>query len=65
MTAIARNSPITWLSRRLRDPTAWADTVDIFAILVALSLPWSTSLVAIFATALLVTMVPFLDLNAL
>ena len=28
---------------------AWATTVDIFVILIALSLPWSTSLVAIFA----------------
>ncbi len=38
--------------------------MDVFAILTALSLPWSTSLTAIFATALLVTMVPFLDVRA-
>jgi O-antigen ligase len=52
------------MSRRWRDPAAWATTVDICAILLALSLPWSTSLVGIFAVALLVTMVPFLDVKA-
>src|ERR1700738_2401459 len=43
---------------------AWATTADIFVILIAVSLPWSTSLVAIFAAALLVSMVPFLDVRA-
>lgn len=38
--------------------------VDVFAILLALSLPWSTSLVAIFAAAMLVSMAPFLDVRA-
>jgi O-antigen ligase len=52
------------LWRLWRDPAAWATTVDIFAILVAVSLPWSTSLVAIFAAALLVSMAPFLDVKA-
>ena len=36
------------LARRWRDPAAWAKTADIFAILIALSLPWSTSLVGDF-----------------
>jgi O-antigen ligase len=54
----------TSLARRLRDPTAWSITVDVFAILVAISLPWSTSLVAIFAVALLLTRISFLDLGA-
>jgi O-antigen ligase len=50
--------------RRLwRDPAAWSTTADTFAILIALALPWSTSLVAIFATALLASMTPFLDLK--
>jgi O-antigen ligase len=53
------------LWRLWRDPAAWATTVDVFAILLAVSLPWSTSLVAIFAAALLVSMVPFLDVRAL
>ena len=35
--------------RSWRDPAAWVKTADICAILIALSLPWSTSLVAIFA----------------
>jgi O-antigen ligase len=52
------------LWRRWRDPVAWATTSDIFVILLAVSLPWSTSLVAIFAVALLVSMAPFLDVRA-
>ena len=38
--------------------------MDVFAILIAVSLPWSTSLVAIFSAALLVSMGPFLDVRA-
>jgi len=49
------------LWRRWRDPAAWSTTSDVFAILIAVSLPWSTSLVAVFAAALLVSMGPFLD----
>jgi O-antigen ligase len=52
------------LIRRLRDPAAWVGTADAFAILTAASLPWSTSLPAVFATALLASMVPFLDVKA-
>jgi O-antigen ligase len=50
--------------RRWQDPAAWATTADIFVILIVVSLPWSTSLPAIFAVAWLVTMVPFLDVDA-
>jgi O-antigen ligase len=64
VSAIARTPMAVMLSRRWRDPAAWVTTADVFVILIALSLPWSTSLVAIFAAALLVTMVPFLDLRA-
>lgn len=64
MTAVARESVPALLWRRWRDPAAWATTVDVFAILLAVSLPWSTSLVAIFAAALLVSMAPFLDVRA-
>jgi O-antigen ligase len=53
------------LVRRWRDPAAWLATVDVFAILTAASLPWSTSLPAIFAAVMLVAMLPFLDLRAL
>jgi O-antigen ligase len=52
------------LWRRWRDPAAWAAATDVFFILVALSLPWSTSLVAIFAVAALMTMAPFFDAKA-
>jgi O-antigen ligase len=44
-----------------RDPAAWAKTADIFAVLIALSLPWSTSLVGIFVVAWIVTVAPTLD----
>ena len=64
MTALARESAGQILLRRVRSPAAWAETVDLFAILTAASLPWSTSLAAIFNALLLVCMVPFLDLNA-
>jgi hypothetical protein len=52
------------LSRRWRDPAAWRTTVDVVAILLALALPWSTSLVSIFGVVLIITMVPFLDVEA-
>jgi len=45
-----------------RDPAAWATTADVLAVLIALSLPWSTSLVGIFATVWLVAVVPTIDL---
>ena len=64
MTAIDQKSTIEMVLRRLRSPAAWAETVDLFAILTAASLPWSTSLAAIFNALLLVSMVPYLDLNA-
>jgi hypothetical protein len=51
------------LWRLWRDPAAWATTADIVAVLVAISLPWSTSLVGIFATVWLVTVAPTLDLG--
>ncbi len=65
MTAIAGGSTVTARVRPWRDPAAWAATVDICAILVALTLPWSTSLTGIFSVAMLLAMVPFLDLDAL
>jgi O-antigen ligase len=64
VSAVAKESVIALLWRLWRDPAAWATTADIFVILIAVSLPWSTSLVAIFAAALLVAMCPFLDVGA-
>jgi O-antigen ligase len=55
--SVAARVPMAALLLRLwRDPAAWSATADIFVILVALSLPWSTTLVAVFAGAWLVTM---------
>ena len=64
MSAVAREPIGALLWKRWRDPAAWITTSDIFIILIVLSLPWSTSLVAIFAVAALVTMLPFLDVKA-
>ena len=62
MTAIAEHPRLS-LQARLRDPAAWIATVDVLAVLVAASLPWSTSLVAIFAVMMLIAMGPFLDVG--
>ncbi|MET4390459.1 O-antigen ligase [Bradyrhizobium sp. F1.4.3] len=64
MTALARETTAQMLWRRFRSPAAWGETVDLFAILTVASLPWSTSLAAIFNAAFLVCMVPFLDVRA-
>jgi O-antigen ligase len=59
----ATSSPIPALPV-WRDPVAWTKAADICAVLIALSLPWSTSLVGIFAAVWLVTVVPTLDIRA-
>jgi len=64
MSTLAGHSSAAMLSRRWRDPAAWRTTVDVVAILLALALPWSTSLVSIFGVVLMITMVPFLDIDA-
>ena len=61
MSADATTSPSAAALPAWRDPAAWAKTADIFAILIALSLPWSTSLVGIFVVAWVITVVPTLD----
>ncbi len=64
MTAIAGHSPLAALWRLLCDPASWMAAVDVFAILTAAVLPFSTSLTAIFVAAMLIAWVPFLDLRA-
>jgi O-antigen ligase len=60
--ARASGPALLWrLRRQWRDPAAWSTTSDISAILIAVTLPWSTTLVSVFAAALLVSMAPFLD----
>jgi O-antigen ligase len=65
VTAIGGDSTVTRPERLWRRPAAWTGTVDVFAILVAIALPWSTSLVGLFVPAMLVAMGPFLDVEAL
>ncbi|WP_407188796.1 O-antigen ligase family protein [Bradyrhizobium centrosematis] len=64
MTVLVRETTGEMLLRRLRSPAAWRETVDIFAVLTAASLPWSTSLTGIFNVLMLLCMVPFLDVRA-
>ena len=64
MSAVARESVLALLLRRWRNPAAWAIAADIFVILIAVALPWSTTLVAIFAAASVIAMAPFLDLKS-
>lgn len=52
-----------FLSRSWRDSAAWGRATDILAVLVALSLPWSTSLVAIFIVVFLFSLIPAFDAN--
>jgi O-antigen ligase len=47
-----------------RDPACWRTTTDVVAVLLALSLPWSTTLVGIFGVVLLIAVAPTLDLKA-
>ena len=63
MTAAAE--PIgALLWRRWRDKAAWMTTVDVVAVLLAASLPWSTSLVGIFAVVIVLVMLPTIDTGA-
>ncbi len=64
MTNLLRETNVEMLRRRFQSPTAWVEAADLFAILTTASLPWSTSLTAIFNAAFLVCMVPFLDVKA-
>lgn len=63
MTANASNlatgvSPSIW-----RNAAAWTKAADIAVVLMAASLPWSTSLVAIFAVAWLLLLIPTIELR--
>ncbi|WP_024519743.1 O-antigen ligase family protein [Bradyrhizobium sp. Tv2a-2] len=64
MTAIA-DHPRSLLLARLRDPARWMATVDIVAVLLALTLPWSTSLVGILGVVMVLAMLPVLDAGSL
>jgi O-antigen ligase len=51
--------------RWCRDRAVWIAAADVSAVLLAAALPWSTSLVAVFAVVMLIALVPFLDIEAL
>lgn len=63
MTAIA-DHPGSSLLARFRDPARWIAAVDIVAVLLALALPWSTSLVGIFGVVMVLAMLPVLDTDS-
>jgi O-antigen ligase len=48
MSMSATASPIVAVWQWLRNPAFWVPATDLFAVLTALALPWSTSLVGIF-----------------
>ena len=54
----ARVSPSIW-----RNTAAWTKAADIAVVLLAISLPWSTSLVAIFAVVWLLLLIPTVELR--
>ena len=65
MTAIASQSPLASLVRWGRDRAVWMAAADVSAVLLAAALPWSTSLVAVFAVVMVISLGPFLDIEAL
>jgi len=62
VTAIAEH-PGSSLAASLRDPARWMLTVDVVAVLLALALPWSTSLVGIFGVVMVLAMLPCFDMG--
>jgi O-antigen ligase len=63
VNAGAMASPINLVTRLWRDPAAWATAADVFAVLTALALPWSTTLTSIFVLCWLATAAWTLDYN--
>jgi hypothetical protein len=57
-------TPKSPLLRLWRDPAFWTKVADIFAVLTAFALPWSTSLVAIFAACWLGAVAWVMDYRA-
>ena len=64
MTAIAGRSQLALFARACRNPAMWMTAADVCTILLAAALPWSTSLVAIFAVAMVVVMAPLFEIKA-
>jgi O-antigen ligase len=64
MSASAAASAVRQAQPAWRDPSTWTKAADFVAILIALSLPWSTSLVSIFVVVWVIALTPTLDLDA-
>ncbi len=58
------SSPVSPARPVWRDPQAWIKAADISAVLIALALPWSTSLVGIFSVVWVICVVPTIDVRA-
>jgi len=65
VTAIAGSAVFASLVRLICARATWIALADAAAILLALALPWSTTLVAVSAVLMLIVLVPFLDVEAL
>ncbi|MDI4233068.1 O-antigen ligase family protein [Bradyrhizobium sp. Arg237L] len=64
MSTAAGFSPAAAALPAWRNPAAWTKAADIVAVLLALSLPWSTSLVGIFGAVFVIVVAPTLDLKS-
>lgn len=64
MSVSVEAAPMSPLRRYWRDRTLWTTIADVYAILTALTLPWSTSLVAIFMVLWLGAVVWVMDWRA-
>ena len=63
MAGTASHPQTGFLSRSWRNQAAWIRVTDILAVLVALSLPWSTSLLSILIVVFLLSLIPAFDAN--
>ena len=61
MNVAATTSQVQSLQPAWRNPLVWAKAADIIAVLIALSLPWSTSLVGILNVLWIIAVVPTID----
>ena len=64
MSVSVEAAPMSPLRRYWRDRALWTTIADVYAILTALTLPWSTSLVAIFMVLWLGAVVWVMDWRA-
>ncbi len=64
MSVSVEAAPMSLLRRYWRDRALWTTIADVYAILTALTLPWSTSLVAIFMVLWLGAVVWVMDWRA-